>query len=111
MQELLTARAVVAAGLAPMGIEEIGELLTRLRLATTPRRQSDVEILSQNVIYADELSQYPADVVRFVMRTQPAKLTWFPSWAELYPRLEQYARPRRLLHAALDREITRLEAA
>lgn len=98
---------MLKAGLAPMANDEIVKLLTKLRLMTIPRRDEQDDVTLQTAIYRDQLLTYPADVVRCVLKTQPALRPFWPTWKELFDRLETFARPRRLMHAAIDTELSR----
>ena len=40
------------------------------------------------VVYADELCQYPADLVVQVLKDWADQSTWFPSWHELHDNLQ-----------------------
>jgi len=51
--------------------------------------------------YADELKQYPADVVQKVLSTQHQHSKWWPTWMELQERLNLYTADRRALRKAL----------
>jgi hypothetical protein len=52
------------------------------------------------LLYGKKLAEYPADIVRKVLTTQPNILMWWPSWAELKERLDIFAaRRQRLLDA------------
>jgi len=45
--------------------------------------------------------EYPADVVRHVLKTQADQSPWWPTWYELRNRLEQYTYRRRMMLKAL----------
>lgn len=105
------AAVIVKSSLRTMGKGDITRLLTMLRLGTKARAETQEDLELQNGLYVDLLRQYPADVVAHVLRTQLALSPFFPAWAELYPRLEKLARPRRLVHALLDAEIAKQERA
>lgn len=52
-------------------------------------------------VYARNLGEYPADVVRDVLRAWPAESKWWPTWHELKERLDAKAQRRRMLEREL----------
>lgn len=47
-------------------------------------------------VYAKELAAYPADIVRDALREWAQDSKWWPTWHDLYERLEEDLRPRSL---------------
>jgi hypothetical protein len=67
----------------PPTAQEILQMLKVLR-AKTIRRSEDPEDMEIAIIaYGEELTRYPADIVRHVLKEQPRKSKWFPSWFDL----------------------------
>jgi hypothetical protein len=81
----------------------------RLKVLTKTAKQDSDDMMFQIAVMAEELSAYPADVVRDVCRSWPCFSTWFPSWAELYEPAERYVKMRRHLLKALRRGLSRRE--
>ena len=111
VDELESARATIAATLAPASMNELVTMLTKLRLMTNSRAESQDDVELTFSAYADALRTYPADIVRNVLKTQLARNPFWPAWAELAPHLERFARPRRLLHATVDQALAKAKAA
>jgi len=108
---LIASDRLVSKALAPLPQPERAKLLMKLRHMTVSAVASQEDADLQMAAYADELGQYPADVVRHVLRTQPGLSKFWPAWAELHARLEPLARPRRLLCATIRDAIERQRAA
>ena len=71
-----------------------------LKLLTKARPEQARDQEAQLLLYGKKLAEYPADIVRRVLSTQPNILMWWPSWAELKERLDLFAaRRQRLLDA------------
>ena len=75
--------------------------LAKLRYLTKVRNESTEDIRLTLLFYAEELTKYPADVVRHVLDTQKNISPWWPAWSELKERLDRYTSKRRRLHEAL----------
>jgi hypothetical protein len=99
--ERMHALDMVAHSLSPMSMSEAQKLLGKLRILTKVRAESVDDIRATFAIYAQELAEFPADVVRKVLTTQHKISKWWPAWAELEDRLRFYARTRHNLHNAL----------
>jgi hypothetical protein len=80
---------------------EILKLLTRLKHMTISAAQDEQDIAAQMVCYAEELSKYPADIVRHVLQTQPNQSKFWPAWSEISSRIVTLDRERRLKRKAL----------
>ena len=98
---LAVARETVAESIAPMERNELIKALGKLKLLTAARGVGETDLTLQLAAYADELAQWPADVVREVLERQPRRSKWWPAWAELYDLLSELAAPRNALLAAL----------
>lgn len=82
---------------------DVLQRLAALKALTVPRNATADDVAFQAKLYARLLSDYPADVVRYVLETQPGVSKWWPAWAELKERLDLYAGHRTLLRDALRR--------
>jgi hypothetical protein len=95
-----SALALAESSLKPMSAGEIIDLLIELKLLTKARAEQAKDQEAQLLLYGKKLAEYPADIVRRVLTTQPNILMWWPSWAELKERLDLFAvRRQRLLDA------------
>jgi len=96
------ALALVESSLAPMnGKKECFALLGELKLLTKARAEDLHDQEAQLRLYARKLTEYPADIVRKVLTTQPSIMPWWPAWCELQARLEKDLNLRRSLLEAL----------
>lgn len=77
--------------------------LTRVRALTISRDQSTADLELVAAAYADELREYPADVVREVLREWPRTHRFWPTLCELVERMEHLVIPRKALLEALCR--------
>lgn len=84
-----------------MSGNECLELLTDLKSLTRPSPGSTDDLEAQLTVYLKRCMDYPPDVVRHVLKTQPDMSTWWPAWAELKDRLELHSYRRRMMLAAL----------
>lgn len=94
------ALGLAESSLMPMSASECIDLLVELKLLTKARPEQAVDQEAQLLLYGKKLAEYPADVVRKVLTTQPNILLWWPAWAELKERLDLYSQRRcRLIEA------------
>jgi len=56
-------------------------------------------------LYARDLSEYPADIVRGVLDDWGRREKWFPAWAELAARLDEKTAKRRRIAEAVKNPI------
>lgn len=77
------------------------DLLTELKALTRPSQGTTADLEAQMVAYLKRLMDYPADVTRYVLTTQPDFSPWWPAWAELKDRLEMFTVRRRMMLEAL----------
>jgi hypothetical protein len=68
--------------LPPVTIERLAAELTRVRLLTKGRNldETDAELTVQ--AFAEELAEYPGQLVIEVLRYWPRSRQWFPTWQE-----------------------------
>lgn len=95
------AKHVLERSLKPMDGGKCLDLLTELKRLTRPSPGSTVDLEEQMVAYLKRLMEYPADVVLYVLTTQPDMSPWWPAWQELQERLEMLTYRRRLMLKAL----------
>jgi len=93
---------IVDAALAP-DLKTIFTELARLRMLTKARMESDASTEAMASVYAEEMNEYPPDVVRAACRGWSRREKWWPSWAELKSELDRHVRKRRALAAVLAR--------
>jgi len=104
-EELKTGLGLVIQSFKPMAQDQIVKLLLALRLKTASRETDQVDMKMLLATYADELKQYPADVVQKVLSTQHQHSKWWPTWMELQERLNLYTADRRALRRVLERAV------
>jgi hypothetical protein len=101
----LLEQAIVIVGLAMAPAEHefiVGEL-TRLRLVTAAQDRADEDLHAAFVFYAEELADYPADIVSSACRQLARSQTFWPALAELVSLCNQLLLDRRILQRALKR--------
>ena len=91
----------------PAPDDRIVQELTKLRMKTAAKATDTETLELQQAVYAEELAEYPADVVLYVLRTQPKISKWWPAWGELAERLDLYAKDRMKRRDALRRALAR----
>lgn len=74
----------------------------RLFALTQQRAKGIEDVKMLTAIYAEKLSEYPADVVRYVLSEWPVDNTFWPSWHELHARLQPFTIRRRGMLKALE---------
>ena len=95
------ALAAVKATLSTVNGAECRKLLAEMKYLTRQRAESTEDIAAQIEIYARRLEAFPADIVRYVIRTQTDESPWWPAWSELKARLDPLMVARRRKLAAL----------
>lgn len=90
---------IVLASLAPASADQIEEWLAVLSVKTAPRVESASRADLTLSVYTDQLSQYPADVVRHVLAGWSGK--WWPTWGELSERLDELTDQRLMIRDRL----------
>ena len=88
----------------PLSTREIAEELTILNAKTVRRDSGDTDTGILVRAYAEELAEYPADVVRYVLKMSAKNNKFFPAWAELYEDLEFWGRDRLRLYEAVRKQ-------
>ena len=82
--------------------------LARLKVLTVARATGQDDLVAQIAIYAEELTEYPIDVVRESCRWWAAREKWFPSWTELRDACEERVMKRRAILTGLRRYFERV---
>jgi hypothetical protein len=83
--------------------------LAKLRALTASRARDDRSTDIQIEAYIEQLKMWPADAVVQALNDAPSRSKWFPTWHELEEQLKYLTTDRRLIVAAIDRRIARLE--
>ena len=81
-----------ACATAPKDI--IAKELAAVRVLTKARAEHQDDMKFMFAVYAEKLSDYPADVVMHVLKTQADMSIWWPSWMELKDRLDLHGKKR-----------------
>jgi|GEM_PF-3086315 len=89
----------------PMPQREIARLVQKMILTMPMKNMDDFDKAAIIAIYVEDLEEYPADVVEYVLKTIRRSNKFFPTWAELYENLELWGRRRLLLKDAIERAI------
>lgn len=100
----------VFAAQEPMKKAEIVKLLTRLRVMTKSRAETEEDVILQTSAYVAELEKYPADIVRAVLMRAPQNHVFWPAWKELQDEIVLLAKRRSYLAQMLD-TVSREQAA
>lgn len=87
---------------APPDVAAKAVTALRLRTKTRPEHANDLDALV--TLFADDLSEYPADVVVDACKAWARQNKWFPSWSELIDYLDFRVRKRRRMLEALQRQ-------
>lgn len=72
----------------PMPDPQINEELGKLRVRTAWRDPGQEDMSFAMRVYADDLAEWPADVVKEVLSTQHKVSKFWPAWIELEERLK-----------------------
>lgn len=99
--ELMQARQMVGLHLKPAAGGLIKQELARLRVSTKSRTESADDLVMGFQVFAEECSEYPADVVVWALRGWARSEVFYPSLAEIRDRLQRGARRRKAMMAAL----------
>jgi hypothetical protein len=103
--DLRAALDQVQALLAPLSADELVNELTKLRLALRSRAGTDAELRGQILVYAEQLEDLPADVLRHAVRLSLRTEEFFPSITRLLEMCAFETDRRRRLAAALERAL------
>ena len=93
----------------PADDDMILQALLKLRSLTASRGIGDADLDMTLEAYAEKLKEYPADATIQALNEAPDRSKWFPTWFDLKTRIHYLSQHRRLILAAIDRIIERLE--
>ena len=83
------AKAVIDGLAAPAPRASIIEWLTICAVKTVSARDDDMASDLNMKVFADDLGQYPGDIVHHVLKEWPERNKWFPSWSELRDEIDR----------------------
>lgn len=92
----------------PGGHEIAAQELTLLERKTVGAKQGDDDQRLRGVAYANDLAQYPADVIRAACRRWADCSRWWPAWADLKRECDRLAAKRIAEHGAIEDALRRL---
>ena len=75
-----TAMMIIESFYQPLPVQEIVKLIARLQIIAPEREKSGIDMKARTAIWVEELSAYPADVVKKALK---GRYRWFPSLAEV----------------------------
>lgn len=101
-----SATILVEKSLMPLTESDCIGMLGQVKLLTACRAEQQHDLEAQLTLYARMMQDYPADVTRHVLKTQPKISKWWPTWMELSERLELYTKRRKALLNELKRPLT-----
>jgi len=102
-----TAERIIAGLSAPAPQDKIIEWLTTCAVLTAAPRDDDMTAEFRLRVFANELANYPGDIVRQTLADWPRKSKWFPAWRELQDVLEKHCGIRPMLVDHVKRELRR----
>jgi hypothetical protein len=100
-ERIEAARQLVAAALQPSPPQMVVQELARLRMLTKSRASDETDREAAYVALAEELAEFPPDVIRSALRGIAQREVFFPALAELRDQCQRAVRNRRLLAAAV----------
>lgn len=99
----------IQSAMKPADTERITGWLAEMSVKCAFKQQTDFTGELTLRVYARDLQEYPADVVRQVLRDWPNGSKWWPTWSELREKLEAGVRPRRLMRTMLEHKARKIE--
>lgn len=96
-QDRLQALTLVRQSLRPMPESEATELLMLLKARTRGRNETDSDALFQLKVYAHDMLDFPADVVRYALTTWHENNDFWPTVHELLQVLRKWSHERQCL--------------
>lgn len=82
----------------PLVASDIAKLVARLQIVSPEKNKSEYDIKARTVIWVEELSKYPADVVTKVLKM---RYRWFPSLAEVLENCDNEVAYRKLIERGI----------
>lgn len=110
LEEINSAIATIDAAHIRADHEFVVKEVARVQIATKTRADSDDDMRARIAIYAEELSELPADAVRSGCRSWARNNVFAPSLAELLAECQRYCADRRLMRAALEHEAWKIRS-
>ena len=101
---MAAARALASAALEPMPQPEIVKELLKLKRLTKSRAEPEADLEAIFVAFAEELADYPPDVIRCALRQIARHETFFPSLNEIIAECQPLTHKRRCIARALGLE-------
>ena len=89
---------------APATPREVGELVAELFVLTKQRREDQMTLDISIEAFGSRLLEYPADIVREVLKKWPDRSTFFPSWHELKSEID-WRNKRGMMKVALEKKL------
>ncbi len=99
--DLTAGQSMVAASMSPASREVIVSELTRLRVLTLGKNETEDRFRLMTRAYVEEMGKYPPDVVRAACRSWAKTGKFWPSWSELSGKLDAELRNRKSLAKTL----------
>lgn len=93
----------------PGGHEVAAQELTLLERKTVGAKQGDDDQRLRGAAYANDLAQYPADVIRAACQRCADSSRWWPAWADLKRECDRLAAKRIAEHKALTGALRRMQ--
>lgn len=104
LEKLRAAETMIAETLLPMEIGTIAELLTELHMKVAVRNKGSVDMEATFFVYAEDLAEYPADVVADVIADWGRNEKWWPTVSELRSQAYSLAYRRRAMLRAVQKQ-------
>jgi hypothetical protein len=92
----------------PGGHRVAAEALTILERRTVGAKQNEADQELRGAAYANDLAQYPADVIQVACQRWADSSRWWPAWADLKRECDRLAAKRIAEHRALEEALRRL---
>lgn len=108
-QDLSQALTLVKQSLMPMSRLECLKLLTETFIRTAPRAQTTDDLKLRLAVYESDLSEYPADIVRYALREWPKHNVFWPVTKELLDMIGPWNWRRKSMMVALEKALVKAE--
>jgi len=90
---------------------ELVQEVTRCLAVTVARERDQADLKAMLAVMAEELAEFPADVLRAELRSWARREKWWPTLAELRERCERAMRLRKSLRLHCERAVAAQVAA
>ncbi len=101
-QDRSSALTLVKRSLSPMAQDELTRLLVAMRAMTRTKAETAELVDLQLEVYAQKLTEWPADVVRALLCRWPEQNSFWPTWHECLTFMDPLTRKRRALLEVLE---------